>query len=205
MCKKKKDKTETKNRNTKSSFDFIYSPLKIAFDDKMHFYWFLFVCVFAFLGIIIHFIIDGPNELSMKLSQSGDLYTISVGVLAPNLFGLLFKAYIERIDEDNKNVVHFVRIKLKLVFIGFVLCIITTLLSIDGFGIGKPLFQVLTSIFIVFYAFICNMAVYLDPVKHAGIDDGSEIFKEDNRKVTKLLEMSSDVLSMEDSGETIKI
>ncbi len=133
-----------------------------------------FVVFFGYLNVWTILLIKGPQVLQENLMDSGSLYIVSVGVLAPCLFSLLLKTYLEKIREHD---VHFIKVRLLFVFIGFCLCVVTPLLSVGIFRIRLPL-QIGISIIMLLFSFLCYLAQFLDPNENSNIDDKITIQEE---------------------------
>ena len=177
MKKKKRSKTEKWN-------SFVCETWSIAKNERMHFFWLVFVVFFGYLNVWTIFLISGSHVLLENLKTSGSLYIVSVGVLAPCLFSLLLKTYLEKIKDHD---VHFIKVRLSFVFIGFCLCVVTPLLSVGVFNTCLAL-QIVISIVILLFSFLCYLAQFLDPHENSNIDDKTTIQEEKHQEAESLLQ-----------------
>ena len=171
---------------------------KIAEKEKMHYFWFLLVIFFGFINTWILLLSSLFNKAIDSLSYNLDLYGVFIGILAPELFGLLLKAYFEKIE---KGKTHFFKVKLHLVFLGIPFLIVLIILG-NGEYKGEILLQFFLAILVVLLAFTCYLTSYLDPNNNNIIDDFGEE-KKDERKL--LSENSNALITVKVGKEEVKL
>ena len=172
-------------------FKFIKKTIQIANREKMHFFWLMFVFIFSFLDIWTILLLKPLKDISYS---NLNIYSTLIGILAPSLFSLMLKIYLEKkYDKD----IHFFRTRLTLVFIGLPFVTLLPILSLGCYGHILWL-QILFVILILLYSFMCYLALYLDPNEDLEMDDDYEL--ENKAKINEIKNNAKELNSTNING-----
>ena len=191
------------DKKQKEKNGFLYNLFSTANDNPLHYCWIVFSSVFGSLSFWISVFIHGWRFANDELKKNGSLYIASIGILAPCVFSLLYKICISyELKSIPDKSINYTRHRVALVLFGIIICSLVPVFSLGVFCSNLRLQWSLFA-FVVFYSFLCYLAVFLNPKERDELQGNA--FNDTNKESSSIIQKSEKIENIEVDGERIEL